>query len=91
MSYADTLLQASEDETCVCFMVYVLFPTASLFSNPDSIPCQHVCQPMSAANAYAHAYELIVFVAEANHKLATVKSLLALVFQTYRPMAHNLV
>lgn len=76
MSYADALFQAREDETCVHFLVYPLSPTASLLSNYDSTPCQHICQPMSAAT---HAYELLSYVAEANLKHATVESLLALV------------
>ena len=41
--------------------------------------------------AATHAYELLWYVAEANLQHATVESLLALVFQIFRPLALKLV
>jgi hypothetical protein len=38
-----------------------------------------------------HADELLVYVAEADLKHATIESLLALLFQNYRPTAHKLI
>ncbi len=38
-----------------------------------------------------HAYELRLYVAEADLKHAIFESLLALLFRTYRPMARELV
>ena len=88
MRYTDALSHANEDETRVHFMVYPLSPTADLSSNPDSTLRQHICEPLSAAT---HAYELLSYIAEADLQCAAVESLLALLFQTYRLLTHELV